>query len=243
MRNNLITSQYWEDYYSNCNFQIAPLEDQTRKWIEKHVCRVEGDALEIGCMPGRYLAVLGELGYLLNGVDWTSRVNTDLPRWLAAKKYKIGDFFNEDFTFFKTNNKYDLVCSFGFIEHFVDWKSILIKHISFLKPEGLLMVSTPNFRGLIHRLLHITIDYENYKRHNIDSMATNIWRKIALNNGLDIIFSGHFGEFDFWVEPQERNRLQLKLIREVAKFKKIVTDNNISMSGLSPYCGIIAKKK
>ena len=40
-----------------------PVPERVRDWLERHVPRGTGSAVELGCVPGNYLAVLGELGY------------------------------------------------------------------------------------------------------------------------------------------------------------------------------------
>ena len=78
---NLVPQEYWDKGYETLELDIAPKDDTVRRWIELFFSnRGKGRCLEIGCFPGRYLAVFGELGYELNGIDLTPRVESDLPR-------------------------------------------------------------------------------------------------------------------------------------------------------------------
>lgn len=242
---NLVPQQYWDKGYENLTLDIAPKDDMVRQWIESFFCRKnEGRCLEIGCFPGRYLAVFGELGYELNGIDLTPRVDADLPTWLRLQNYKVGNFVNINFRDYKPQEKFDVVSSFGYIEHFVNWKEILKQQAMLVKEDGYLVVETPNFYGLIQRVLHVLFDNNNYKRHNILSMNPTLWSREAQTLNFEIIYCGAFGAFDFWFESQERNYLQRKLLDKMIKhlfpcIKKLPKDNR----AYSPYCGLIARKK
>ena len=63
------------------------------------------------------------------------------------------------------------VSSFGFIEHFVNWKEILTQQARLVNNGGYLVVEAPNFYGLIQKMLHWFFDKENYKRHYVPSMS------------------------------------------------------------------------
>lgn len=106
---------------------MPPQDNAIRKWIENYFSVMSSSyhsrsVLEIGCFPGKFLSVFGELGYELNGIDISPRVETDLPIWLRDKGYKTGNFINADFFDYADSRKYGVVCSFGFIEHFVNWQ-------------------------------------------------------------------------------------------------------------------------
>ncbi|MFH0702326.1 MAG: methyltransferase domain-containing protein [bacterium] len=268
---NLAEQSYWDKSYENYNLEIAPKKDQVRQWIEKFVPKAHSQAsnpselerieenmerrlslpqaLEIGCFPGRYLTVLGELGYELNGIDLTPGIERNFVDWLKSRKYKTGEFSKISLSEYRNKNsgiKYDLVCSFGFIEHFIDWKDVLLKHADFVKDEGYLIISAPNFRGILQRILHFCLDNKNYKRHYIPSMNPFLWKKIVqdLDFNFDIIYCGYFGAFEFWVDKQEINSFQKIISIIIIKFlmpilKKLPGNNEI----YSPYCGLIAKKR
>lgn len=240
---NLPDQSYWDKSYHNLELQIVSEQDKVRQWIERFFDKAEGDCLEIGCFPGRYLAVFGKLGYRLYGVDLTPRVEQDLPCWLKDCGYKVGEFCKLNFEDFKSKKQYDIVCSFGFIEHFIDWQEILKKHALFVKNEGYLVISAPNFRGLIQRALHILLDRKNYNRHYIPSMNTDLWQDIVQNIGFDVVYCGYFGAFDFWVDNQSRNILQMMILKLINRLspvlKKLPKDKMI----YAPFCGLIAKKR
>ena len=239
---NIVPQEYWDAYYKNFEFDIAPSNDEVRKWIERFIKKGKGKCLEIGCFPGRYLAVFGELGYELNGIDLTPRVEKDLPNWLKNRFYNIGEFHKSNFENYESKLKFDIVSSFGFIEHFNNWEDILIKHSSLVNKNGYLVVSVPNFKGTIQRLLHFILDRQNYKRHNIKAMDINKWRKLIASLGFDIIYCGAFGIFDFWAEEQQRNALLTFLLKCVIRLTPTFNKRLRNDELYSPYYGIIAHK-
>lgn len=238
---NLVQQDYWDKGYESYSLDVATKDDYVRQWFESYFEKSNGRCLEIGCFPGRYLAVFGELGYELNGIDLTPRVETDLPNWLRDRKYNIGKFLNIDFRDYYTDEVFDVVSSFGFIEHFYDWEEMLIKQASFVGNEGYLLVAVPNFSGFVQQFLHKTLDRQNYLRHFVPAMDPLKWEKIISGLGFDIIYCGTFGRFDFWVDAEERSKFQNLLLsiikRLMPTFKKLPKDKKI----YSPYYGLIAK--
>jgi predicted SAM-dependent methyltransferase len=137
----------------------------------------------------------------------------------------------------------DIVCSFGFIEHFNDYKSIILKHDQLLKENGLLLITVPNFRGWVQKWMHKIVDNENLKRHNLESTKIDRWKCLLEENGYTIKFIGYLGVFNFWCEHQNRNYLQ-KFSRRLfcfsVPFLSIILKK--TNSAYSPYCAVAAIK-
>lgn len=239
---DLVEQNYWDKSYRNIELTAPGENDPIKQWIESHISNSNGKCLEIGCFPGGILTVFGELGYELHGIDLTSRVEIDLPRWLKLQGYRVGEFSKVDILKFFPSEQYDIVSSFGFIEHFSDWRGLLFKHASLVKKDGFLIIETPNFRGIVQRFLHLAFDKKNYERHNIDSMKPREWKKIVTERGFEIVFCGYFGNFLFWVDDDERNWLQKMLINLIQsttkRYLKYLPNNRL----YSPCCGLICKK-
>ena len=112
--------------------------------------------LEVGCIPGNFLiAFKKNFSYKIYGVDYSDKeelFHTNM-RYNGIKDYT---FFKEDFLSFNPNFKFDVVSSFGFIEHFNNPEPYIKKMIDLLKKDGVLIIGFPNFRRgqyLLHRLL------------------------------------------------------------------------------------------
>jgi 2-polyprenyl-3-methyl-5-hydroxy-6-metoxy-1,4-benzoquinol methylase len=242
---NLADQSYWDDAYGQYQLNdTVPDDDIIKKWLMQYVPKTAtGDCFEVGCFPGRYLTVMGDLGYRLNGIDLTPRVTTDFPEWLRSKGYKTGTFLKDNFLKFNAGKKYDLVCSFGFIEHFTNWKEIFQRHIDLVNDEGYIVIETPNFKGIVQRFIHYVLDYENYKRHYIPSMSPKKWSQLCEQNGFEIVYSGYIGEFQFWVDKQPTSFVKTKIFNRLITNYERMKKWKPNSPHYSPYCGIIAKRK
>jgi hypothetical protein len=188
------------------------------------------------------LSVFGELGYELFGIDFVAKVHS-LPDALKQKNYKTGEFWNDDFTKFDPHRKFDVVSSFGFIEHFTNWDEILTKHMALVETDGYLVVEVPNFLGDFQNWFHRHFDKEALARHHVPAMDVEKWVPILNANGFKIIFKGYFGGFDFWTENEKRSFGNRVLLQGLTKLKRpvraVLPENRKSYS---PCGGIIAVK-
>jgi SAM-dependent methyltransferase len=241
---NLFDQASWDEGYEKQTFELPPTHDHIRLWMNRWAPKTLGRCIEIGCFPGHYLALMGEAGFELNGIDLTPKVDTEMQNWLKSKKYKIGKITRGDFFNFSDSQNFQLVYSNGFIEHFSNWPEVIDQHAKLVAPGGTILISAPNFKGFVQKALHILVDNENYKKHYIPSMDPYKWAERLKKNGFEIHYSGFFGGFDFWNGKQERNiiqkalllgiRLTLPLLRPLAFFNSKI---------FSPYFGVAAIKK
>ncbi len=242
---NLVKDEFWNETYGRLNLKIAEKNHVVREWFEKSVPKGEGSCIEIGCFPGQFLACFGELGYELNGLDLIPKVKTILPQWLKDCGYNVGTFYNEDFLTFKMREQFNIVASFGFVEHFTNWEEVINSHMKLVKENGYLIISAPNFRGLFQRAFQSLFNKESYKRHNIQAMKPEEWAKIIGESGFKIVSSGYFGHFHYWVNEQKRDILSkivvhffIDILLPIIKWLPFPKDKKL----YSPFCGVIAKK-
>jgi len=245
---NLADQGYWNEGYKAIAFAAAPEKDEVRRFIARFFKKEteRSTVFEIGCFPGRYLAVFGDLGFSLNGIDLTPRVD-DLKQWLMSERFSVGNFYRANFLTFQSQEQYDVVASFGFIEHFTDWDEQIIRHVQLVKDHGFIIITTPNFKGTIQNFLHRYFDRENYNRHFIPSMDPGLWVRILESRGFEIVFSGYFGKFDFWTD-YKRGSILGKMKRACtyalgrALWVLLVPFPGGSRE-YSPYCGVVARRK
>jgi len=244
MNKNLVNQDYWDNNYQDLTFFKVPDESVIKQWVNKYIPDSDGDCIEIGTFPGGYLEMFGQKGYRLNGIDLTPRVKEEEAGWLKSLGHKVGEFEQIDFLKFKPNRKYQVVCSFGFIEHFSDYLGILKKQADMVTTGGYLVVEVPNFRGFVQRFLHSFLDRENYERHNIKSMKTSEWVELLEASGFEIVTQGPLGGFDFWHDKQERTARQEKYLGKVMKkLPKWKVRYRRPTNLYSPYLGVIARRK
>jgi L-malate glycosyltransferase len=244
LKHNLADQDYWNTSYSDYALSENETEDEISGWLNAHVPPGNGtDCLEIGCFPGRYLTFFGKRGYVLHGVDLTPRVKTDFSEWLRARGFRTGRFEMADFFEFEPGRLYDIVCSFGFIEHFTNWEMVFKKHLRLVAPGGYIIIETPNFRGWMQRAIHYILDRANYKRHYIPAMDPVKWAQICRQEGFEIVTSGYIGEFSFWTDKMPEGRLKEKLFKKLLEYTPWLKKRGAGLAHLAPYCGIIAKRK
>lgn len=242
---DFVSQQYWDNSYRNLNLDIDISNDPIVDLLNRVLTTTqEKTVLEIGCFPGRYLRVFGELGYELNGVDTTPKTTTDLPVFFKSKGYKIGHLSCESIFDYQPTKKFDVVCSFGFIEHFDNWQQIIDVHLSHLKPGGILIITVPNFSGFFQHIFHLLFDLENLRRHNLRAMNVEKWMRYlkSKNPNFKVLFSGSFGEIDFWVDKDVLGKWRSRFKRKWNLITELIKKKQMRSSNLySPYKGIILK--
>jgi hypothetical protein len=123
---------------------------------------------------------------------------------------KYGEIFCTDiFEPLCTNGEsYDIVFSYGVVEHFQNTNEVIGIFDSFLKSGGLMITLVPNFKGLAGSLTKKYIP-DVYAIHNI----INPQELSAMHsvNGLEILKCNYAGIFSFFVMPlQKSNHWLLK---------------------------------
>ena len=245
----LTDEAYWNEGYAN-----QPLGEATgsplEHFLNSHLTPVnDATCLEIGSFPGSYLPVIGRKGYILNGIDFNPRNEKELPQWIASLGLRTGEFWTGDFFELDKDlkNRYDLVCSFGFIEHFENFPEVIEAHVKLLKPSGKIVITTPNFRGWMQYWPHRFLDKENLDRHHIKSMNPVAWKKQLESLGFTVTFAGYFGKYYFWVdENAKRSGFERFLLRTVNRvifnLNKLIKKTGKESGSYSAFCGIVAEK-
>jgi SAM-dependent methyltransferase len=138
--------------------------------LDKFV-RPDSRVLEVGCAPGKFLlwCALAKNAEVC-GVEYASKSHQGVVD-LFADASALADIRNEDFmeTTFEEKS-FDVVFSFGVIEHFSDPRPMVQKHVSLLRPGGTALITVPNFGGVYGRLLR-QLDKPVYDIHNVSIMS------------------------------------------------------------------------
>lgn len=238
----IVDQEYWDKSYAQTPLSLVSTDDSTRKLINEILPKAKPSqsAFEFGCFPGRYLIELGKLGYSVSGCDQTPRVESELAPWMSSHGVQTGDFYRCDFR--QTPRKrYDIVASFGFIEHFHDYVDVYRFHFEFAKPGAIVLVTFPNFRGIIQNTLHKLFDRENLDRHVIAAMQLDDYRRAARDYG-EIIYCRHYGGFDFWTDYAgaqmgTRRRRALAALEKTRRLWPFLP----TLSSWAPYAGIAVR--
>jgi 2-polyprenyl-3-methyl-5-hydroxy-6-metoxy-1,4-benzoquinol methylase len=244
MQNNLASKEYWTDLNRTSIFDVKTIVFSRlfNKYLKKSG-NEKKIILEIGCVPGVFLGYIStKFGYFPEGIDFVKGSEKTTKLTLEKMGIKESNIYEADFLEWTAPKMYDVVCSFGFIEHFEDPSDIIDKHIKVLKPGGTLILEIPNFT-YGQKFLRNILDKENLNRHNTNIMNLLFFKNIVIRNNLKIEYLNYYGGlFGFWWENKNPSVTQ-KIIYLFFKYVSVLTKKiNISNKYFSPYIILIAKK-
>lgn len=212
--------------------------------------------LEIGSAPGwRLIEFNRRLSADVYGIDFTQN-GCVLNRKFFVKAGVLpdnciyGDFQDERF-----QNKYkeyfDIVVSFGLIEHFRNPGITLKSHLNFLKKDGILILAIPNLKYINNFLARILCSYDVLSGHNKEIMNLNYLKNMADQNRLETIYLDYFGVIDLclFIDKASIYRLVLAIFLLTIQalldiiFRIALRRKNIRWRLTSPLMVFIGKKK
>ena len=153
--------------------------------------------LEIGSAPGHNLLRLKEtFGYQPYGVEYTAtgaRMNRQLfaQHGLDPAQVIVADAFSPDFLA-QHRGTFDVVTSFGFVEHFDDVRTVIERQLDLLKEGGWLVVQIPRLVGLNY-LIARCLNRETLQMHNLPIMQKEAFRQLFTGLPLDARFVDYVG--------------------------------------------------
>lgn len=106
--------------------------------------------LDIGSADGSLTRVFSELGFLTTGIEKSQGVFGRAVRTYPQIHFINKDIFDVDIKDF--NESFDIITAVEVIEHMTHANRFIKKLYSFLKPGGMLLLSTP-YHGYIKNLL------------------------------------------------------------------------------------------
>ena len=239
---SVVSQKYWNDVCENIAMVYKPHNIELKEVFDRHLKR-GGTCFEVGSYPGRYLIYLSKrFGYSVSGIDATPLVLSLMPEHLKSHDVKVDNLYHGDFMTSNFKYKYDVVFSFGFIEHFLNLEEVIEKHVEIVKDDGILILACPNYRK-IHYILRRILDPADLRRHVLDTMDLSIWKQILDKNGMEILEQGYYRTADFWVNTPIDNlftKLASKYVERIAKAidKRIKFPNKL----LSPFLYSVTRK-
>lgn len=221
-------SAYWTSFWKS-TFQLpspALVEDKPANYIVHEMDRLflqhlptEGNSekrlLEVGCGNSIWLSYFSKrFGYRISGIDYSEfgceQTRKILVRDGCAGDIRFGDLFAPPADML---GAFDVVCSFGVVEHFEDTAAVLSSIARFLKPGGILITTVPNLNGPTGHL---------QKRFNkpVYDIHVVLNRESLLNqlrkSGLEPIAAGYFSSITFGVNliPMEGGRIPYRSLKK-----------------------------
>ena len=223
--------------------------------LDHHLPREKGlRVLEIGSAPGFNLLKFHKMfGYEPYGIEYTQNgveLNRRLFRERGIDPTQViqGDFLSDEVRR-PLEGRFDIVTSFGFVEHFSDVRTIVEKHLQLLKSGGLLVVGIPNIAGandLLTRFFHRDV----LSLHNLSIMDETSFRSLFERPELKTRFCGYFGAFTFYLfntKPGSMKRFVLSGCRGLQRvlnvaFYLLFRNRGWEHPRFSPYLLFIGQK-
>lgn len=248
MGNHLTDNNFWRNFWESKKdliFEITSnytFYEPIGQLIKERNIKT---GIEIGGFPGYYSIFLKKYFHLKTTLfDYFIHPQI-IQELLSFNGLKADDIkiVEADLFAYQPDEKYDLVSSFGLIEHFEDTRDIIQRHLNFLNPEGTLFVTLPNFTGL-NGWVQKTFDFANYEKHNIKCMQPQLLKNIAEELGLKEVNAYYYGGFSTWLENKNEKSLGTKLfVKAIWYAGKLVTKLlNFESKFFSPYIVLEAKK-
>ncbi len=212
--------------------------------------------VEIGCAPGyNGIEFHRVFDYQIFGVDY-SPSGCALTREVFSinggnpNNVILADFLSDEFQE-RYRDHFDIVASFGLIEHFENSRESVDKHIDLLKKGGYLIITIPNIRGFFNYFGTYFFNREIIKIHNLNIMEKKEYEKLFDRGKLTTKYCGYFGVFNFGifnVKPasSKRHLLRIIYIFQIGLdilFKRLFLGNNLQCRFFSPYLIYIGRKK
>jgi len=202
--NDLTNSEYWDRVWiqekRKSRISMALRYQSTRKTRQMFLHLLnetkmdEADLFEIGCAPGTMLKLFKELkpNFRLHGIDYADEGIEITTRGFSSDgidaKIHLGDVRE-----FISQDRFDIVTSHGFIEHFEDVTEIVEQHKRLAKPGGYVLITIPNYSPVLVRHLIRRFDPQALKVHNLDIMHRDKLLKVMTDVGLEKVRVGWDG--------------------------------------------------
>ena len=217
--------QFWSDYWEGVD--ITTTVDVFYKDLVDDIPH-GGSVAEIGGFPGKLSTY-----FITNKNCEVTIVDFFIKEEIIRKVEAVNNLQNNSIKFIKRDfvnddisETFDVVCSFGFLEHFTNTKEIIQKHLSLLRPNGHLLITMPNFRG-INGLVQRFFDKENLRKHNLKAMDTKKLKNILSEQKVKSYEIGYFGGANVWVEKGAETKfikITIKILNKLLRFIPLKTN-------------------
>lgn len=200
--------------------------------------------IELGCAPGRWLHYFAnEFQYKANGLE-SSQYGIEITKKNLNLLGVNVALDQADLLTYSPDRQFDVVFSFGLVEHFSPPFEAIQKHLELAKSGGLVVIGVPNLKKAIYGFCQKIIEPQILKAHvNISPEEL----RDALHDSIDIYFCDYVGVLNFFLLyiPASK-RLAYKAVFWVqVTTDKIVKALRIKRESrfFSPYIFIIGRKK
>lgn len=221
--NKLSTKEYWDSVLKNYKLPRINSPKQynyyvTMKYIDSILSAANKRTfLEIGCGSSGWLPYFAKkYNYLVSGLDYS-----EIGCQIAKENLKMfgitcDEIICEDILQWKSNKRYDVIFTYGVIEHFKDPGIVLKIIYEHLNSEGIAITVVPNLQGII-RVLFKLFAKDIYDTHIV--ISKGILKEIHEKIGFQNIKTDYVGTLFLHLIPWSRS--QNWLFREKSFQRKI----------------------
>lgn len=136
--------------------------------------------LDVGCASGALLEVAKSYGYSIYGIELNKKYAQIAKTNTKAEIY-IGPFENNKFA----SNFFDAIVFFDSLEHMRDLNLVVKKAYQLLRPNGVLVISTPDTESLSFKLLGKS--WPHFKMEHLYYFNNNALTILLTNNGFGVL--------------------------------------------------------
>ncbi|CAN5554845.1 hypothetical protein BH11BAC2_BH11BAC2_22450 [soil metagenome] len=254
--NDKAGSEYWTSFWSQLeipepinvskktisNYSVRKFHENYQE-IFKDYSTSGKKLIELGCGNSVWLSYFHQqYGFDITGLDY-SEYGCEQTRKIL-KRDKIsgtiiqGDIFSPPIELIE---QFDIVCSFGVVEHFDDTKAAILAMKKFVKPGGMIILTVPNLKsitGFLQKIMNKPV----YDIHV--AMDKNYLTDKITQSGFKVIKANYFIPISFGVtlekhENQKVNYLGIKkvILKSFQVIEKIawLIDDNVIKLPISTY--------
>lgn len=203
----LSSEEYWDSVLSGAKLPRVNRHKHyyiTMEFLDS-VLSTEGKKtfMEVGAGSSGWLPYFAQkYGYIVSGLDY-SDVGCKLAREnLRILNLKYDEILCLDLFDWKGDKKYDIIFSYGVIEHFEEPEVVIRIFREHLNNDGVIITLIPNLCGLMGALSKLFVP-EIYKIHKVISLEE--LTELHLKNGFNDIKTNYAGMFLLSVIPWERS--------------------------------------
>ena len=173
-----------------------------------------GRLLELGCSPGQVSAMIAtQLRFRFEGVDFSDSA------WLYTRNMETAGvrdsvLHHGDARTFQTETPFDVVSSFGLVEHFEDPQEMLDHHDRLLRSGGLCVVELPRFKGFPW-LFKWAFDRPNLRKHNTRMMVVETFEEFARRRGHEVLYLDIVGGPQVWGMDPDSPKWKQELSKKI----------------------------
>jgi len=244
---------FWDDCWKRYPIPSAvdfnsPFDRCLARALLRNLRDIHGDVFEVGCAPGKWLAFMAEnFGMKANGIEYSDAGTQATHRNFQALNLPVDTIIAGDFFDIKPEPRFDVVMSFGFIEHFDKPDAVVARHAAWLKPGGKLIIGVPNFNG-IYKPLQTILDRSILDKHNLNIMNLGYFRGLVQPLRLELQSLEYVASFEPSLPVAERGfknlaQFLVKVFLRVSVYiRRSPVFDDINASWLSAYILAIYRK-